>query len=172
MVPLLRIRPRRKEVTVPLPWRTPEVADTVFSTPDDGCMTPETCRVTWQRINVYILSHRVGPLLTLNHDARNHVFKIHVIMLPCYQNFDNMIQYIRYVTEMKISGQLLKNFAGETSRWTGTLRFAETWLFQPFAQRTGFTLTSHKCGLQFAQNTLHTVTGFYFFTQYNTLTIF
>ena len=25
---------------------TPEVADTVFSTPDDGCMTPETCRVT------------------------------------------------------------------------------------------------------------------------------
>ena len=42
----------------------------------DGCMTPETCRVTWQRINVYILSHRVGPLLTLNHDARNHVFKI------------------------------------------------------------------------------------------------
>ena len=55
------IRPRRKEVTVPLPWRTPEVADTVFSTPDGGCMTPETCRVTWQRINVYILSHRVGP---------------------------------------------------------------------------------------------------------------
>ena len=61
----VRIRPRRKEVTVPLPWRTPEVADTVFSTPDDGCMTPETCRVTWQRINVYILSHRVGPLLTV-----------------------------------------------------------------------------------------------------------
>ena len=26
--------------------QTPEVADTVFSTPDDGCMTPETCRVT------------------------------------------------------------------------------------------------------------------------------
>ena len=29
--------PRWKEVTVPLPWHTPEVADTVFSTPDDGC---------------------------------------------------------------------------------------------------------------------------------------
>ena len=42
----VRIRPRRKEVTVPLPWRAPEVADTVFGTPDDGCMTPETCRVT------------------------------------------------------------------------------------------------------------------------------
>jgi len=28
-----------------------------------------------QRINVYILSHCVGPLLTLNRDARNHVFK-------------------------------------------------------------------------------------------------
>jgi len=61
----VRIRPRRKEVTVPLPWRTPEVADTVFSTPDDGCMRPETCRVTWQRINVCILLHRVEPLLTL-----------------------------------------------------------------------------------------------------------
>ena len=54
---------------------SPEVADTVFSTPDDGCVTPETWRVTWQRINVCILLHRVGPLLTLNHDAWNHVFK-------------------------------------------------------------------------------------------------
>jgi len=43
------------------------------------CMTPETCRGTWQRINVCILLHRVGPLLTLNRDARNHVFKIHLI---------------------------------------------------------------------------------------------
>jgi len=73
---LIRIRPRWKEVTVPLPWHTPEVADTVFITPDDGCVTPEPCRVTWQWINVCILLHRVGPLLTLNHDARNHVFKI------------------------------------------------------------------------------------------------
>jgi len=45
---LIRTRPRWKEVTVPLPWHTPEVADTVFNTPDDGCVTPETCRVTWQ----------------------------------------------------------------------------------------------------------------------------
>jgi len=44
----IRIRPRWKEVTVPLPWHTPEVADTVFSTPDDGCVTPKTCRVTLQ----------------------------------------------------------------------------------------------------------------------------
>jgi len=73
---LIWIRPRRKEVMVPLPWRKPEVADTGFSTPDDGCMTPETCRVTRQRINVCILLHRVGPLLTWNHDAQNHVFKI------------------------------------------------------------------------------------------------
>jgi len=29
-------------------------------------VTPETCRVTWQWINVCILLHRVGPLLTLN----------------------------------------------------------------------------------------------------------
>ena len=74
----VRIRPRWKEVTVPLPWHTPEVADTVFSTPDDRCVTPETCRVTWQWINVCILLHRVGPLLTLNHDARNRVFKIKI----------------------------------------------------------------------------------------------
>jgi len=31
------IRPRWKEVVVPVPWPIPEVADTVFSTPDDGC---------------------------------------------------------------------------------------------------------------------------------------
>ena len=31
------IRPRRKEVVVPVSWPIPEVADTVFSTPDDGC---------------------------------------------------------------------------------------------------------------------------------------
>ena len=67
LVPLLPSTvPRWKEVTVPLPWHTPEVADTVFSTPDDGCVTPETCRVTWQWINVCILLHRVGPLLTKN----------------------------------------------------------------------------------------------------------
>ena len=50
------------------------VTDTVFSTPDDGCVTPETCRVTWQWINVYILLHRVGPLLTLNPTLHAHVF--------------------------------------------------------------------------------------------------
>ena len=31
------IRPRWKEVTVPVSRLIPEVADTVFSTPDDGC---------------------------------------------------------------------------------------------------------------------------------------
>ena len=31
------IRPRWKEVAVPVSWHIPEVADTVFSTPDDGC---------------------------------------------------------------------------------------------------------------------------------------
>ena len=43
-----------------------------FSTPDDGCMTPETCRGTWQRINVYILLHRVGPLSTFQLDLPHH----------------------------------------------------------------------------------------------------
>jgi len=31
------IRPRWKEVAIPVSWPIPEVADTVFSTPDDGC---------------------------------------------------------------------------------------------------------------------------------------
>jgi len=31
------IRPRWKEVAVPVSWPMPEEADTVFSTPDDGC---------------------------------------------------------------------------------------------------------------------------------------
>jgi len=31
------IRSRWKEVAVPVSWLIPEVADTVFSTPDDGC---------------------------------------------------------------------------------------------------------------------------------------
>ena len=26
-------------------WHVPVVVNTVFDTPDDGCMTPETCRV-------------------------------------------------------------------------------------------------------------------------------
>ena len=71
---LIWVRPRWKEVMVPLPWHTPEVADTVFST-HDGCVTPETCKSD-VAVNKCILLHRVGPLLTLNHDARNHVFKI------------------------------------------------------------------------------------------------
>ena len=31
------IRPRWREVAVPVLWPVPEVAITVFSTPDDGC---------------------------------------------------------------------------------------------------------------------------------------
>jgi len=31
------IRPRWREVAVPVLWPVPEVAVTVFSTPDDGC---------------------------------------------------------------------------------------------------------------------------------------
>jgi hypothetical protein len=32
----VRIRSRWKEVAVPIPWPIPEVADTVFGTPEDG----------------------------------------------------------------------------------------------------------------------------------------
>jgi len=38
-------------------------------------VTPETCRVTLQWINICILLHLVGFLLTLNCDARNHELK-------------------------------------------------------------------------------------------------
>jgi len=40
-----------------------------------GTVTPETCRVTLQWINICILLHLVGFLLTLNYDARNHELK-------------------------------------------------------------------------------------------------
>ena len=40
-----------------------------------GAVTPETCRVTLQWINICMLLHLVGFLLTLNCDARNHEFK-------------------------------------------------------------------------------------------------
>jgi hypothetical protein len=33
------------QATEPAEWRVPVVANTVFDTPDDGCVTPETCRV-------------------------------------------------------------------------------------------------------------------------------
>ena len=83
----LRIRPRRKKGTVPLPWRTPEAADAVFSTPDDGCMIPETCRVRWQRINVYILLHRVGPLLTLVWSIYHYKIKWEIYDHKCMSVF-------------------------------------------------------------------------------------
>jgi len=41
-----------------------------------GAVTPETCGVTLQYINIYILLHLVGFLLTLNYDVRNHELKI------------------------------------------------------------------------------------------------
>ena len=41
-----------------------------------GAVTPETCRVTLQYINICMLLHLVGFLLTLNYDVQNHEFKI------------------------------------------------------------------------------------------------
>jgi len=40
-----------------------------------GAVTPETCRVTLQWINICILLHLVGYLLILNYDARNRELK-------------------------------------------------------------------------------------------------
>jgi len=76
------IRPRWKEAAVPASWPIPEVADTVFSTPDDGyCDT----RNMWSDCAVNKCLHTVASswtfLLTLNHDARNHEFKILLLLL-------------------------------------------------------------------------------------------
>ena len=40
-----------------------------------GAVTPETCRVALQQINICILLHLVGFLLTLNYEARNYELK-------------------------------------------------------------------------------------------------
>ena len=40
-----------------------------------GAVTPETCTVTLEEINICILLHLVGFLLTLNYDAQNHELK-------------------------------------------------------------------------------------------------
>jgi len=40
-----------------------------------GAVTPETCRVILQLINIGILLHLVGFLLILNYDAWNHELK-------------------------------------------------------------------------------------------------
>jgi len=42
-----------------------------------GAVTPETCRVALQYINVCILLHLVGFLLILNYDARKHELRIY-----------------------------------------------------------------------------------------------
>ena len=41
-----------------------------------GAVTPETCRVSWQWINVCILLHRGGPLLTLYHTELPSIMKL------------------------------------------------------------------------------------------------
>ena len=40
-----------------------------------GAVTPETCRVVLQWINICILFHLLDFLFTLNYDARNHELK-------------------------------------------------------------------------------------------------
>jgi len=40
-----------------------------------GAVTPETCRVFLQQINIFVLLHLVGFLLILNYDARNPELK-------------------------------------------------------------------------------------------------
>ena len=148
MVPLLPssvawsgLRPRRKEVTVPLPWHTPEVADTVFSTPDDGCMTHETCRVTWQWINVYILLHRVGPLLTLYKpilmefaflDSKGGAFsKLNLLLIKSQMEF--YIFFPKYLNIAKIRMVLLCLFV---SRFNGRHSNTQDW---SFLQNNAFT---------------------------------
>ena len=60
-----------------------------------GAVTPETCRVALQLINICILLHLVGFLLTLNHDAWNHELKIYSWYLSGMQ--EHMLLHTRQV---------------------------------------------------------------------------
>jgi len=51
------IRPRWRGVAVQVVWPVPEVAGTVFNILMIGAVTPETCRVVLQWINICILLH-------------------------------------------------------------------------------------------------------------------
>ena len=70
------IRPRWKEVAVPVARSIPEVADTVFSTPDDGCCDARNMQSDCA-VNkcLHTVASSCTFLLTLNHDARNHELK-------------------------------------------------------------------------------------------------
>jgi len=48
-----------------------------------GAVTPETCRVILQLLNICILLHLVGFLLTMNYDARNRELKSYKLCAIC-----------------------------------------------------------------------------------------
>ena len=62
------------EVAVPVSWPVPEAAVTVFSTPDDACCETRNMKSDFA-VNICILLHLVGSLLTLTYDARNRELK-------------------------------------------------------------------------------------------------
>ena len=61
------IRPRWREVAVPILWPVPEAAVTVSSTPDDGCSDTRNMQSDFE-VNKYLhtVLHLVGFSLTLN----------------------------------------------------------------------------------------------------------
>ena len=85
---------------------------------DDGCVTPETCRVTWQWINVCILLHRVGPLLTyaltsyILYMCRRWHCKSADFKIKQYCN-----HYITTGFKISILLPLLQQFITSTFRW-------------------------------------------------------
>ena len=62
-----------------------------------GAVTSETCRVALQQINICILLHVVGFLLTLNYDARNQVLKyIYIYVSNLWVRFHEILLYVVY----------------------------------------------------------------------------
>jgi len=61
-----------------------------------SAVTPETCRVTLQWINICILLHLVGFLLILNYDARNYELKNqrrkYVISMPDNKGYKHTLR--------------------------------------------------------------------------------
>jgi len=65
-----------------------------------GAVTPETCRVNSQRINICLLWHLVGFLLTLNCDARNRELKLNEV--PPNMHFDLRYSLLCDVTQRRL----------------------------------------------------------------------
>jgi len=73
-----------------------------------SAVTPETCRVVLQWINICILLHLLDFLFTLNYDARNHELKVYDESNFIKMNIQFSRQWTRHIlhTRMHFQGLL------------------------------------------------------------------